>query len=267
MGLLFDRETRGAHAAVADITDPSHRGIRAPHIPRRSRTARSGCDRAREAARLRRVSGMLTGHLEGRFLKMLVAISGARRILEIGTYTGYSAMSMAEALPADGQMITCEIDERHAAWRASTSPTSPDASKIEVRVGPALDTIARSMARSTWSSSMPTRPATARTTTPSCRCCRSAGSSASTTCCGPVRCSIVGTDRVDGCAARAQRLHRQRPARRVRDGADPRRSDDRPARARLSQSDSACRQPAWSSGSDVVASTSAHTEGFVRCDD
>ena len=49
---------------------------------------------------------MLTGHLEGRFLNMLVAISGARRILEIGTFTGYSALSMAAALPADGRVIT-----------------------------------------------------------------------------------------------------------------------------------------------------------------
>ncbi len=85
---------------------------------------------------------MVTGHLEGRFLKMLAAISGARRILEIGTYTGYSAMSMAEALPADGELITCEIDERHAEVARGHIATSPDAAKIHVRVGPALDTIA-----------------------------------------------------------------------------------------------------------------------------
>jgi len=85
--------------------------------------------------------GMLTGHLEGRFLKMLVAISGARRILEIGTYTGYSAISMAEALPADGKIISCEINERHAAKAREHIAQSPYASKIEVRVGPALETI------------------------------------------------------------------------------------------------------------------------------
>ena len=85
---------------------------------------------------------MLTGHLEGRFLKMLVAISGARRILEIGTYTGYSAMSMAEALPPEGRLITCEIDERHAAKAREHISSSPHAGQIEVRVGPALDTIA-----------------------------------------------------------------------------------------------------------------------------
>jgi caffeoyl-CoA O-methyltransferase len=86
---------------------------------------------------------MLTGHLEGRFLKMLVAISGARRILEIGTYTGYSALSMAEALPDDGLLISCELDERHAAFARQNIARSPDAAKIEVRVGPAIDTIAR----------------------------------------------------------------------------------------------------------------------------
>src|SRR5215470_11567776 len=53
---------------------------------------------------------MLTGQLEGRFLKLMVQATGARRVLEIGMYTGYSALSMAEGLPADGQLITCEID-------------------------------------------------------------------------------------------------------------------------------------------------------------
>jgi caffeoyl-CoA O-methyltransferase len=86
--------------------------------------------------------GMLTGHLEGRFLKMLVAMSGARRILEIGTYTGYSAISMAEALPEDGKLITCELDERHADLARRHISMSPDAAKIEVRVGRAIDTIA-----------------------------------------------------------------------------------------------------------------------------
>lgn len=85
---------------------------------------------------------MVTGHLEGRFLKMLVAIAGARRILEIGTYTGYSSISMAEALPPDGQIITCEVSERHAEVARRHISMSGNAAKIEVRVGPALDTIA-----------------------------------------------------------------------------------------------------------------------------
>jgi len=87
-------------------------------------------------------SGMLTGHLEGRFLKMLVAISGARRILEIGTFTGYSALAMAEAMPDDGRIITCEISDEHAAVARLHIAESVYAARIEVRVGPALDTIA-----------------------------------------------------------------------------------------------------------------------------
>jgi predicted O-methyltransferase YrrM len=85
---------------------------------------------------------MLTGHLEGRFLKMLVALSGARRILEIGTFTGYSALSMAEALPPDGRIVTCEIDERHAEIARRHIAQSAYGERIEVRLGPALDTIA-----------------------------------------------------------------------------------------------------------------------------
>jgi caffeoyl-CoA O-methyltransferase len=124
---------------VADITAPAAEEYARLHSSPEPELLR------RVVAGTRDFSGsytMLTGHLEGRFLKMLVAISGARRILEIGTYTGYSAMSMAEALPADGHLITCEIDERHAAFARQNIATSPDASKIEVRVGPALETIA-----------------------------------------------------------------------------------------------------------------------------
>lgn len=85
--------------------------------------------------------GMMVGRLEGRFLKMLVAASGARRVLEIGTFTGYSALSMAEALPADGRLVTCELDERHAALARQFIERSAYADRIEVRVGPAIETL------------------------------------------------------------------------------------------------------------------------------
>lgn len=84
---------------------------------------------------------MMVGRLEGRFLKMLVAISGARRVLEIGTFTGYSALSMAEALPADGRLVTCELDERHADFAQRAIDGSPYADLIEIRRGSALATI------------------------------------------------------------------------------------------------------------------------------
>ena len=53
---------------------------------------------------------MLSGHVEGQMLQMLVHASRARRVLEIGMFTGYSALAMAEALPADGSVVACEID-------------------------------------------------------------------------------------------------------------------------------------------------------------
>jgi caffeoyl-CoA O-methyltransferase len=124
---------------VADITNPAAEDYARSHTTAEPELLSHVMTSTRE------FSGsysMLTGHLEGRFLKMLVAISGARRILEIGTYTGYSALSMAEALPDDGQLISCEVSERHAEKAREHIAGSPDAHKIEIRVGPAIDTIA-----------------------------------------------------------------------------------------------------------------------------
>jgi len=84
---------------------------------------------------------MMVGRLEGRLLKILVAAVGARRVLEVGTFTGYSALSMAEALPPDGRLITCELDERHARMARSFIARSAYANQIEVRVGPAIETL------------------------------------------------------------------------------------------------------------------------------
>ncbi len=84
---------------------------------------------------------MMVGRLEGRFLRMLVAAVGARSVLEIGTFTGYSALSMAEALPPDGRIVTCEIDADHAAMARRAFDASPYAARIEIRLGPALDSL------------------------------------------------------------------------------------------------------------------------------
>lgn len=85
--------------------------------------------------------GMMVGRLEGRFLKTLVAAVGAQRVLEIGTFTGYSALSMAEALPTSGRLITCELSEDHAEMARRFIARSAYADMIEVRVGPALQTV------------------------------------------------------------------------------------------------------------------------------
>ena len=85
--------------------------------------------------------GMMVGRLEGRFLKTLVAAVGARRVLEIGTFTGYSALSMAEALPADGRLTTLEVSPEHAEMARRFIARSEFADRIEVRLGPALETL------------------------------------------------------------------------------------------------------------------------------
>ena len=86
---------------------------------------------------------MLSGHVEGQTLKMLVHATRARRVLEIGMFTGYSALAMAEALPADGMVVACEIDAEVAAFARRCFDASPDGAKVEIKVGPALTTLDR----------------------------------------------------------------------------------------------------------------------------
>jgi predicted O-methyltransferase YrrM len=86
---------------------------------------------------------MLTGPVEGRFLELLVFSSGARRVLEIGTYSGYSALSMAAGLAEGGHIDTCEIEERHAEVAKRYIARSPYADRITVHLGPALETVAQ----------------------------------------------------------------------------------------------------------------------------
>jgi caffeoyl-CoA O-methyltransferase len=86
---------------------------------------------------------MLTGRVEGRLLELLVFALGARRVLEIGTYSGYGALSIAAGLPDGGRIDTCEIEPRHAEVARRYIAESPYADRITVHEGPALETIAR----------------------------------------------------------------------------------------------------------------------------
>ena len=84
---------------------------------------------------------MISGRVVGRLLAMLIKISGAKRVLEIGTFSGYSALNMAEALPEDGALITCEYNERYEKIARSYFSKSKHGHKITLRMGMALDTI------------------------------------------------------------------------------------------------------------------------------
>jgi caffeoyl-CoA O-methyltransferase len=86
---------------------------------------------------------MMAGTLQGRFLEFLVYSLGARRVLEIGTYSGYAALSMAAGLPPDGRIDTCEIDEQRAEVARRYIARSAYADRITVHLGPAMETIAR----------------------------------------------------------------------------------------------------------------------------
>ncbi len=88
-------------------------------------------------------SMMLTGPLEGALLAFFCRLIGAKRVLEFGTYTGYSALSMAEALPEDGEVITLDIDPTNTAIAQSYWKKSPHGKKIRLLLGPATETAAQ----------------------------------------------------------------------------------------------------------------------------
>lgn len=87
--------------------------------------------------------GMMVGPLEGQFLKMLATLTSARRILEIGMFTGYSTLAWAEALPKDGRIVTCDVNPQTTEIAKRYFAESPHAQKIEIKFGPALESLKR----------------------------------------------------------------------------------------------------------------------------
>jgi caffeoyl-CoA O-methyltransferase len=88
-----------------------------------------------------RAPQMLSGHVEGRLLETLVFCTGARRVLEFGTYSGYSALAMAAGLSPDGKVVTLEVDPEHADVAGRHFAQSPYADRIELRLGPAIESL------------------------------------------------------------------------------------------------------------------------------
>jgi len=86
---------------------------------------------------------MLTGPVAGRFLELLVWAAQPLRVLEIGTFSGHSALSMAAALPPGGRIDACEINPQRAAFAQRYFDRSPHGAKITLHLGPALETIER----------------------------------------------------------------------------------------------------------------------------
>jgi predicted O-methyltransferase YrrM len=99
-------------------------------------------DLARETTETLDAPQMLSGAVEGRFLEALVRATNARLVLDIGTYSGYSALSMAAGLADGGKVITCDVNVKTLEVARRYVEASPYADRIDIRVGPALDTIA-----------------------------------------------------------------------------------------------------------------------------
>ncbi|MCY4613472.1 MAG: class I SAM-dependent methyltransferase [Nitrospira sp.] len=100
------------------------------------------CRRLREETyRSVELPQMVVGPLEGAFLKMMATLVEAKSVLEIGTFTGYGALCFAEALPEDGTVMTCDIDAETTELAKRYWTQSPAGGKIELRLGPALETM------------------------------------------------------------------------------------------------------------------------------
>lgn len=84
---------------------------------------------------------MCTGPIEGQFLKMMVMVSGAKNVVEIGTFTGYASLSMAEALPSDGKLYTMDLNPTCLKMAREYFAKSEHGKKIEIMEGPALDSL------------------------------------------------------------------------------------------------------------------------------
>ena len=97
--------------------------------------------RLREETAAMPMANMQIGPEQGQFMALLVELIGARRTLEVGTFTGYSALSVALALPADGKVIACDISEEFTAVARRYWAEAGVADKIDLRLGPALETL------------------------------------------------------------------------------------------------------------------------------
>jgi caffeoyl-CoA O-methyltransferase len=96
---------------------------------------------AEETRETLRSPQMLTGLVEGRLLEFLVFATRPRRVLELGTYSGYSSLAMASVLPPGGHIDTCEADEEHAAVARRYLDEAGVGDRVTIHLGPALETI------------------------------------------------------------------------------------------------------------------------------
>ncbi len=97
--------------------------------------------RVETAERMGMAAGMQIAAEQGTFMAMLVELMGARRIVEVGTFTGYSSLCMARALPPDGRLITCDVSDDFTAIARRYWEKGGVADRIELRLGPGLESL------------------------------------------------------------------------------------------------------------------------------
>ena len=96
-----------------------------------------------ETEATQRNHGMMVGVLEGAFLSFLVFMTRAERVLEVGTFTGWSSIAMARSLPPEGRLVTCDVNEETTAVARRYADEAGVADRIDFRVGPGLETLDR----------------------------------------------------------------------------------------------------------------------------
>jgi caffeoyl-CoA O-methyltransferase len=94
-----------------------------------------------ETAKLGQISGMQIAAEQGTFMAILAAATGARSAVEVGTFTGYSALCVARALPADGKLLCCDVNEQWTSVGRRYWERAGVANKITLKLGPAADTL------------------------------------------------------------------------------------------------------------------------------
>lgn len=129
----------GLDAYVEACTSVESSGLRAIVQKTRQETWQ---ERFSEGSTVRQLEQeMLSGHVEGQALKMFIYMTRAQRVLDIGMFTGYSALAMAEALPESGRLVACEVDPYAANFAQTLFREAAHGNKIQVELGPALETL------------------------------------------------------------------------------------------------------------------------------
>jgi predicted O-methyltransferase YrrM len=103
--------------------------------------------RLRDETRRMPMGGMQIAPEQGQLMALLVKLTGARRYLEIGTFTGYSSLAVALAMPADGKLVCCDVSEEYTAVARRYWAEAGVAGRIELRLGPALATLDRMLSQ------------------------------------------------------------------------------------------------------------------------